>query len=463
MVAVDIVGRILQRAQLSRWLAAAINGQPVVVVLDGPPASARSTLVDWLVAEATEHGATTGSSSCRSVATSPTTFAAAIADTDEHMRVDYRNCVIIDDAHWLDDAGQHLVEHLAFRLGTAAVTGQPARVCLLLVARDEASSRLISRLVDEPITRRMTLGDARRSRSSRAGRTDSRRASPIGARIARLVELSGGNPLTLNALADSIAVGEVLPPPASTTGTIPVEVAWRARLATLSPEALRAAVRDRACRTGRAAVGGRRAVDAACGCTMPPSTSCKRWAPCNAAAEVCRSPIRCCEPRRSILRRPSSSSRWPASCSIGSTSAAARRPAGHAGAALGCCGANRGQRITADLVRRAYDEAIDHGSWSAAGDLAEQLVDTAVDLPDRAHWTHRLGNARFNELDRDEATSRLIEAAELYESCVDGCLARPQRAYPQRPSRMPAAGPANGFHPQRPPPTPGARPARRRN
>ena len=34
---VDIVGRILQRAQLSRWLAAAVTGQPVVVVIDGPP------------------------------------------------------------------------------------------------------------------------------------------------------------------------------------------------------------------------------------------------------------------------------------------------------------------------------------------------------------------------------------------------------------------------------------------
>ena len=55
-MAVGIVGRILQRAQLSRWLAAAINGQPVVVVLDGPPGVGKSTLVDWLVAQATELG-----------------------------------------------------------------------------------------------------------------------------------------------------------------------------------------------------------------------------------------------------------------------------------------------------------------------------------------------------------------------------------------------------------------------
>ena len=149
--------------------------------------------------------------------------------------------MIIDDAHWLDDAAQHLVEHLAFRLGTAAVAGQVARVCLLLVSRDGGSSRLISRLVDEPIIRRMSLGEL----DDREALELARRISPgITDRrtIARLVELSGGNPLTLNALADSIAVGEVLPPPASTTGTIPVEVAWRARLATLSVAARRAAV-----------------------------------------------------------------------------------------------------------------------------------------------------------------------------------------------------------------------------
>ena len=37
-----------------------------------------------------------------------------------------------------------------------------------------------------------------------------------------------------------------------------------------------------------------------------------------------------------------------------------------------------------ELVTLAYHEAIDHGSWSAAGDLAEQLVETAADLPERA-------------------------------------------------------------------------------
>ena len=74
-------------------------------------------------------------------------------------------------------------------------------------------------------------------------------------------------------------------------------------------------------------------------------------------------------------------------------------------------------------MRAAFDEAIAHGSWSAAGDLAAQLVETAVDLPDRAHWMHRLGTARFNELDRDEATERLIEAADLYEMCIEGASA----------------------------------------
>ena len=73
MVVVDIVGRISQRAQLSRWLAAAINGQPVVVVLDGPPGVGKSTLVEWLVGEATRARARRiASSSCRSKVTSPT-------------------------------------------------------------------------------------------------------------------------------------------------------------------------------------------------------------------------------------------------------------------------------------------------------------------------------------------------------------------------------------------------------
>ena len=82
-----------------------------------------------------------------------------------------------------------------------------------------------------------------------------------------------------------------------------------------------------------------------------------------------------------------------------------------------------------NLVQRAYDEAIEHASWSAAGDLAEYLVETATDTPDRAHWTHRLGTARFNELDRDEATKRLIEAADLYETCVDGASSNEAAEY----------------------------------
>ena len=66
------------------------------------------------------------------------------------------------------------------------------------------------------------------------------------------------------------------------------------------------------------------------------------------------------------------------------------------------------------LVEAAFDESNGRGSWSAAGDLAEYMVDTAIDLHDRALWLERLGKARFNELDRDDATNRLIEAADAY-------------------------------------------------
>ena len=71
------------------------------------------------------------------------------------------------------------------------------------------------------------------------------------------------------------------------------------------------------------------------------------------------------------------------------------------------------------LVQAAFHEAIGRGSWSAAGDLAEYMVETAGDLPDRALWLERLGKARFNELDRDDATNRLIEAADVYAQCAD--------------------------------------------
>ena len=376
------------------------------------------------------------------------------------MRRGVPHLMIVDDAHWLDDAGQHLVEHLAFRLGTAAVTGQSTRVCLLLVARDQASSRLMHRLIDEPITRRMTLGtlDDREARELAThitpGITDRRT-------IARLVELSGGNPLTLNALADSISVGELLPPPSSTTGTIPVEVAWRARLSTLSPEAFRTAVvialaeqtvQHRGADDVEVLAGAEAAVDElqSMGAVQRQSRRCGVHAS-TTANDHARS-------RRARARRRGGRSR----CSINST---ARRgwhhERRHPGSPVRCCTANR---------RRASSRPVcswrtTRPSFTAPG---RPLVTSPSNwsrrpstLPQRAHWMHRLGTARFNELDRDEATQRLIEAADLYESCVDGATVDEAARYQEWPRRMPAAGHARRLHSQRTAPSRRPRRARR--
>ena len=414
-VAVDIVGRIQQRAQLSRWLAAAIAGQPVVVVLDGPPGVGKSTLVDWLVVQAEQQGVLSQIVTVPESGDITSDVQLDAGGIDDQLRGGLPRLLVVDDAQWLDETGRHHVEHLAFRLGTASVTGQAARMCLVLVVRDEAtSSPLVSRLIGEPITRRLSLTvlDDRESREL------ARRISPgvtDPRTIARLVELSGGNPLTLGALADSISIGEVLPPPAASTGTIPVEVAWRARLATLSADALRtaivialaehAAVRPRPDDVDLLAgkdeainelvtIGAVRRVTGGVTFTHPLLRTTALDLATDALVE---------DVAADVLDRLEASRNASANAgTLVRLSAAARR-----------MGTEHHRR----LVQAGFEEALERGSWSAAGDLAEFLIDTTADRRERAGWLERLGKARFNELDRDEATKRLIEAADAYAEC----------------------------------------------
>ena len=413
---VDIVGRITQRAHLSRWLAAAISGQPVVVVIDGPPGVGKSTLIDWLVSRAHELGvdhevATVAESG--DVTPDVQLGAAAI---DDHLRSSIPRLLVIDDAHWLDETGRHQVEHLAFRLGTASVTGQPARMCLVVVVRDEAtSSPFVSRLIEEPVTRHLTISEL----DDRESRELARRITPgmtDQRTIARLVELSGGNPLTLGALADSISVGEVLPSPASTTGTIPVEVAWRARLATLSEEALRAAIVIALAENGilrdgpehgdllagkereveeLQAIGAVRRVGSGLAFTHPLLRTTALDLATNDVVEQIAGTV------LDTLEGSAGASASPGTLVRLSAMARRTETVHHR-----------------QLVEAAFDDAIARASWSAAGDLADHMVETAADLPARALWLEHLGKARFNELDRDEATVRLIEAADAYARCA---------------------------------------------
>jgi len=414
-VTVDIVGRVGQRAQLSRWLAAAISGQPSVVVIDGAPGVGKSTLVEWLVGQAAQQRV------AHRVVTVPESgditpdLQLGVAGIDDQLRSGAPQLLVIDDAHWLDETGSHHVEHLAFLLGTASVTGQTARMCLVLVVRGDATALpLVTRLIDEPVMRRLTISalDDRETRELARritpGLTDQRT-------IARLAELSGGNPLTLGALADSISVGEVLPSPASTTGTIPVEVAWRARLATLSDDALRTSV---VIALAEQLVGGGPSdagLLAGKGEALDELVAIGAVRRSNGGVVFTHPLLR----TTALDLADSELIEQVAAHTLDQLERIGDHP-GNAGTfvRLSAAAGRAGTENHRQFVKAAFDEAIDRTSWSAAGDLAEYMVATAIDLNDRALWLERLGKARFNELDRDEATSRLIDAADAYQQCL---------------------------------------------
>ena len=408
---VDIVGRISQRAQLSRWLSGAIDGQPVVIVVEGPPGVGKSTLIDWMIGEASSRSVLTRLVTVPETGDVAGEVSDAAADADRHLRRGVPHLFVVDDAHWLDDASRHLVEHLAFRLGTTALTGQPARLCLVLATRLDESPRLIARLVDEPIVRRVTVGalDDREAlelaRVLSPGITDRRT-------IGRLAELSGGNPLTITALADSIALGEVLPPPAATTGTIPVEVAWRARLATLSPDALHAAaviaLAEKVAQEGVVRLSALEGCDGAIDELVSIGAVHRRRGGLSFTHPLLRTTALdlVTADQIAVVAGALLDELDPAGVEPGvlvRLSDAARR--GH-------------QPHHRHLVAGAYRDAVERGSWSAAGDLAEHMVRTATQPIERAQWLDRLGKARFNELDRDEATDRLVEAADALTACA---------------------------------------------
>ena len=406
------VGRIQQRAQLARWLAAARDGQPSVVLLEGPPGIGKSALLAWMIAHAETQRVPAlhvEVSDLGVVSTTPSSgHEWGLGLAEQLLGGGGTRLVVVDDAHSLDDAGLRVVEHLAFRLGTASLTGQPARVCLVAVIRD-GHQHFAGRLHEEPITRRLLLPPL----DDREIRELARQRAPIGSdarAVARLAQLSGGNPLTLHALSSSPSSARS----ASDSGSVPVEVAWRARLAALQSPARRAAaviallealIVDKG-RRRKTARRFRRRPRRAAGASV-------RWClPVTAG----RLPIRCFAPRRSTSSKPTSCSPSPGPCSM--TSPICPRP--DEPRWFGCPRRPAGPAPTAHrgYVGQASDEAWEAHSWSLSADFAEFMVSTAGDDRDRAEWLERAGKARFNELDRDEATARLVEAAEALEVCA---------------------------------------------
>jgi DNA-binding CsgD family transcriptional regulator len=139
--------------------------------------------------------------------------------------------VVVDDAHWADEASLLLLHHI-----TRVLTDQPLLVVVNVRDTERGDDAVIARIGREPVTRRIQLrglapAAIRRQLASVLGReVDEREALEAEA-------LTGGNPFLVGevalAIADRRQGGHVLPATSNVQGAI------AARLRRLSPDSVR--------------------------------------------------------------------------------------------------------------------------------------------------------------------------------------------------------------------------------